>query len=78
MQESSETFSFRNFEAIPFPLDPSVKIVGVVADQSTLFKSSLMPAKITFLTEGGHKYVAIFKLGDDLRQDQLVLQVELV
>ena len=69
------SFSFRKFDAIPFPLDPSVRIVGIVSEKSTLFKSSLMPAKMTFMTESGDEYMAIFKLGDDLRQDQLILQV---
>ena len=68
-------FTFRQFDALPFPLDPSVRITGVVSEKSTLFKSSLMPAKITFNTEDGEEYVAIFKIGDDLRQDQLILQV---
>merc|ERR1711879_287345 len=37
-------------------------------------KSSLMPARLTFTTET-EDYVAIFKNGDDLRQDQLILQI---
>lgn len=67
--------SFTNFSPLPFPLDPDVKITGIVAEKATLFKSSLMPAKMTFTTERGEEYVAIFKLGDDLRQDQLILQI---
>jgi len=34
-----------------------------------------MPSKLTFLTTEGTEYVAIFKYGDDLRQDQLILQM---
>jgi len=73
--KDSKEFSFVNFDAIPFPLDPDVRITGIVASKATLFKSSLMPAKITFTTDLGEEYVAIFKLGDDLRQDQLILQI---
>ena len=71
----SKDFNFVHFEPIPFPLDPGVRINGIVASKATLFKSSLMPAKITFTTDSGEEYVAIFKNGDDLRQDQLILQV---
>ena len=39
------------------------------------FQSNLMPCKLTFNTTDGSKYVAIFKHGDDLRQDQLILQM---
>ena len=73
--EDSKEFNFNSFESIPFPLDPNIKINGILAKKTTLFKSSLMPAKITFTTEAGEEYVAIFKNGDDLRQDQLILQV---
>lgn len=67
--------NFSNFEAIPFPLSPDIYITKIVADKTTLFKSALMPAKLTFITEASKEYVAIFKHGDDLRQDELILQL---
>ncbi|XP_069694046.1 phosphatidylinositol 3-kinase catalytic subunit type 3 isoform X1 [Periplaneta americana] len=67
--------NFASFEPLPFPLDPDVHIKGIVPEKATLFKSALMPSKLTFLTTEGTEYVAIFKHGDDLRQDQLILQM---
>lgn len=63
-----------NFDSLPLPLDPSVKVKAVIPEKATLFKSALMPARLTFLTVENKEYVTIFKLGDDLRQDQLILQ----
>lgn len=40
-----------------------------------LLQSALMPAQLFFKTEDGGKYPVIFKHGDDLRQDQLILQI---
>lgn len=67
--------NFSDFEPIPFPLDPDISIKGIVPDKASLFKSALMPSKLTFLTtDNSTEYIAIFKHGDDLRQDQLILQ----
>ncbi|KAK6643525.1 Phosphatidylinositol 3-kinase catalytic subunit type 3 [Polyplax serrata] len=73
----SETlkFNFTNFEPLLFPLDPQVLIKGIIPEKASLFKSALMPSRLTFLTEDNKEYVAIFKYGDDLRQDQLILQM---
>jgi phosphatidylinositol 3-kinase len=60
---------------LALPLDPSVKVTGVVPDETMVFKSSLCPIKVTFKTSVGRKYSIIFKMGDDLRQDQLVIQI---
>ena len=60
---------------LPLPLDPSVSIVGCYPDESMVFKSSLFPLLIHFKTSDGKKYPVIFKTGDDLRQDQLVIQI---
>nr|CAD7591205.1 unnamed protein product [Timema genevievae] len=67
--------NFASFEPMPFPLDPDVHIKGIIPDKATLFKSAMMPSRLSFLTTEGTEYVAIFKHGDDLRQDQLILQM---
>lgn len=43
--------------------------------QTGIFKSSLLPLHLTFSCADGSQYQAIFKSGDDLRQDQLVIQL---
>lgn len=34
-----------------------------------------MPLRLVFLTDKGSEYQIIFKSGDDLRQDQLIIQI---
>ncbi|RKF72252.1 Phosphatidylinositol 3-kinase, root isoform [Golovinomyces cichoracearum] len=60
---------------LPLPLDPSVMLVGVDPNETQVFKSSLFPIMLTFKTLSKQKYQIIFKTGDDLRQDQLVIQI---
>lgn len=59
---------------LPLPLDPEIQIVGIVPEDTVVFKSSLHPVKLTFRTSSGERYSILFKTGDDLRQDQLVIQ----
>ncbi|XP_058251296.1 phosphatidylinositol 3-kinase catalytic subunit type 3 isoform X1 [Hemibagrus wyckioides] len=71
----NEKVSLCEIDPIPLPLEPQVRIRGIVPDTATLFKSALMPAKLIFKTEDNELYPVIFKHGDDLRQDQLILQI---
>lgn len=65
-----------NFESeLPLILDPNVKVKGIIPEQATMFKSNLMPCKFVFKTQEAKEYSVIYKVGDDLRQDQLVLQM---
>ena len=60
---------------LPLPLNPLISIIGVVPEEANVFKSSLSPLFLTFRTSLNEKYSIIFKTGDDLRQDQLVIQI---
>uniref|UniRef100_A0A670YM17 Phosphatidylinositol 3-kinase catalytic subunit type 3 n=1 Tax=Pseudonaja textilis TaxID=8673 RepID=A0A670YM17_PSETE len=71
----NEKMNLSDIEPIPLPLEPQVKIRGIIPEKATLFKSALMPAQLFFKTEDGDSYPVIFKHGDDLRQDQLILQI---
>ena len=67
------------------PIEPKIKVKGIFTDDCTVFSSSTRPIKYTFRMEEksneynrfGNKnyYEFIFKIGDDLRQDQLILQM---
>lgn len=48
-------------------------ISGIVPAESSIFKSALHPLRLTFRTTNGENCKIIFKKGDDLRQDQLVI-----
>ena len=78
---SSDFFDLVNFNlAIPLISDPEVRICGTNIEKTTMFKSNLMPCKFCFRTSSGNyaldkEYSVIYKIGDDLRQDQLVLQM---
>ena len=75
---------------IPLPLDPDIEVSGIYPEEANVFKSSLSPLLLNFkvsnaadrtpsatnsrsISQG--KYPIIFKTGDDLRQDQLVIQI---
>lgn len=68
-------FNFANFEPLALPLDPEVIVTGIIPERASLFKSALEPSRLTFKTTTNEEYVAIFKNGDDLRQDQLIIQM---
>ncbi|KAL6187502.1 hypothetical protein ACLB2K_038900 [Fragaria x ananassa] len=62
-------------EPIRSPLAPGVLITGIVPSESSIFKSALHPLRLTFRAANGGSCKVIFKKGDDIRQDQLVVQM---
>ncbi|KAL2329320.1 hypothetical protein Fmac_022747 [Flemingia macrophylla] len=62
-------------EPIRSPITPGVLITGIVPSESSIFKSALHPLRLTFRTANGGTSKIIFKKGDDIRQDQLVVQM---
>lgn len=60
---------------LPLPLDPDIHITASVPDEAMVFKSTLSPLLLKFKTTKGDVFPFIFKVGDNLRQDQLVVQI---
>ena len=61
--------------ALPLPLDASREVIGIVPEKASVFKSNLSPLLLYFTCSDGSEYPLIFKDGDDMRQDQLVIQL---
>ena len=84
INKDKKDFMYNNEHYLP--IDPNIKIKGIEVDDCKIFTSSSKPIKFTFkITQdtkqychfsGDSKYSKFFfKCGDDLRQDQLILQI---
>lgn len=60
---------------LPLPLNARVEVTGIIAEKSSVFKSNMFPMLLYFQCTDGGEYPVIFKDGDDMRQDQLVIQL---
>lgn len=73
LAESKNGFS--SMASLPLPLNAKIEITGIIAEKSRVFKSNMFPMLLYFQVADGSEYPVIFKDGDDMRQDQLVIQI---
>src|SRR5690606_8122112 len=60
---------------LPLPINAAIEVTGINAEKSSIFKSNMLPLLLWFQCSNGTDYPLIFKDGDDMRQDQLVIQL---
>lgn len=70
-----EFSKLQHFDKIRLPLDPNRFAVGIDPQDVKVFQSKLKPVLLTFKIDDGTDYRVIFKIGDDMRQDQLIIQL---
>lgn len=76
LKEGGENASLLQFPPIPLPMDPTTSFEGVHPDAS-IFNSAMNPIRLNLKLVPADKppMSVMFKMGDDLRQDQLIVQL---
>jgi phosphatidylinositol 3-kinase len=74
LREGAENASLLKFPVMPLPMEPSTLFEGVHPDAS-IFNSAMNPIRLNLKLVPERPMSIMFKMGDDLRQDQLVVQL---
>jgi len=75
IQQNGKLSHLLNFpHEVRLPTKPEVVISGIVPSKCIVFKSKLCPLMVCFRSGGDNFERVIWKCGDDLRQDQMVMQ----
>eukprot|EP01132_Coremiostelium_polycephalum_P006787 gene6787-8421_t len=65
-----------DFPPMYLPVNPNIEVLGIIPEKSYIYKSAKAPLGLKLRTKTpGEEYGVIFKTGDDLRQDQLIIQL---
>lgn len=68
--------NLKSFEPTRLPFKPELIAIGINPENIRCFQSKLKPVMLDFiLNEEGKDFKVIFKIGDDMRQDQLIIQL---
>lgn len=74
LEEDPEMQNFNN--PVPDYLDPNIILTGIIPETCRIFFSKQLPIKLDFKCSIPDVKVSVmYKNGDDLRQDQLVIQI---
>jgi phosphatidylinositol 3-kinase len=73
LRKRLQEVNWAQYNGIPYPMDVNVLLKEPVVEECTVFSSAMVPCKLTFHTMDESKFTFLFKSGDDLRQDQMVL-----
>jgi phosphatidylinositol 3-kinase len=64
-----------SFPAFRLPLAPEILVTGIDPSDVKVFASKLKPVGLSLVRAEGGRIIVIFKIGDDMRQDALILQL---
>lgn len=64
-----------SFTKITLPYDAEVAITGILPGKLTVYKSTAMPVRVSFITTDISEHAMIVKAGDDMRIDVFVLDI---
>ncbi|KAI3387239.1 hypothetical protein SNEBB_002653 [Seison nebaliae] len=73
LQEEQELEKFQR--PVYLPIDPKLIAVGIKIDEVEVINSANIPFKLPFILNNSEQFNVLYKSGDDMRQDQLVLQI---
>jgi len=73
-QHSANFLTVTDVEELLIPVQPEWSAISLEPSQASIWASANAPLKIVFQCSDGETRAVMYKAGDDLRQDQLVLQ----